>query len=224
VFVARGAGSNMSDPDSPQPDVGGDYNGRPWTPEQACDAFVRCGYTVALVQLYREQGGDGAWGPGYLTAGRARGIKVGLWDAWPSAERAELALSFDPDCYVAQAETGQGQAAMDAIGRAYEINPVLPLGIVTNMEPSRTVEGFDIFMQERDVICMPEVYANENPEWNQNPVGFKDALVGECLERGYLGVIPVFGVYWGWTVSQYEPGDEPFYPYLAEDMSHAELA
>jgi hypothetical protein len=218
VFVAGGAGSNMGDPDSPQPDAGRDYNGRPWNPDQACDAIARSGYRSILVQLYREQGAD------YMACGRARGMRVGLWDAWPSAARAELALSFGPDMYCAQAETGQGQAAMDAIGRAYEINPSLPLAIVTNLEPSRTMDGFDIYMQERDVICMPEVYANENPDWNQNPIGFKEALVGECLSRGYLGVIPVFGVYWGWSVSQYQPGDEPYYPYLAEDMSHAELA
>jgi hypothetical protein len=220
VFVAGGAGSNMGDPDSPQADGGRDYNGRPWNPDQACDAIARSGYRSVLVQLYREQGAD------YMACGRARGLRVGLWDAWPSAARAELALSYGPDMYVAQAETGQGQAAMDAIGRAYEINPVLPLGIVTNLQPSRDNQppGFDIYMQERDVIAMPEVYANENPDWNQDPVGFKDALVGECLDRGYGSVIPVFGVYWGWTVSQYQPaGDEAFYPYLAEDMSHAEL-
>src|SRR5262245_11051639 len=88
VFVAGGEGDNFTDPDSPQPDAGCDYNGRPWTPEQACDAFVNSGYRSCLVQLYREQGGD------YMAAGRARGMKVGLWDAWPSAARAELALSF----------------------------------------------------------------------------------------------------------------------------------
>src|SRR5262245_39954690 len=92
VFVAGGAGSNESDPTG-NGDRGQDYNGRDWSPEQACDAIKRSGYNAILVQLYRERGGD------YLAAGRARGMKVGLWDAWPSAERAELALSFAPDFY-----------------------------------------------------------------------------------------------------------------------------
>ena len=218
VFVAGGAGSNMSDPDSPTPDNGSDYNGRPWTPAQACDAFTNSGYSSALIQLYREQGGD------YIACGRARGMKVGLWDAWPSASRAELALSFGPDMYVAQAETNQGQAAMDAIGRAYELRPDLPLGIVTNLEPSRTMGAtFDVYMQERGVVCMVEAYANENTDWSHDPRGMVDALMSEAYQRGYQTVIPVIGVYWGWTVQQYDMGDDAYYPYLAEAMSHAEL-
>jgi hypothetical protein len=219
VFVAGGAGSNMTDPDSPSPDKGSDYNGRPWTPQQACDAFTGSGYTSALVQLYREQGAD------YMACGRARGMKVGLWDAWPSASRAELALSFAPDMYCAQAETGQGQAAMDAIGRAYQLRPDLPLAIVTNLEPSRTMGAtFDVYMEERGVICMVEAYANENTAWSDNPRGFVDTLVSEAHGRGYQTVVPVIGVYWGWTVAQYDMGDDPYYPYLAEAMSHAELS
>ncbi|HSV08550.1 MAG TPA: hypothetical protein VLI07_18685 [Candidatus Binatus sp.] len=217
VFVAGGAGSNMSDPQSPQPDKGSDYNGRQWNPEQACDAFVRSGYRSVLVQLYRELGGD------YMSAGRARGLKVGLWDAWPSADRARLALSFNPDFYCAQAETGQGQAAMDAIGAAYEVNPHLPLAIVTNLEPSRTMAGFDLYCQERGVVCMVEAYANDNSDWMHDPNGFVDALVSEAQARGYLSVIPVLGLYYGWSISQYAMGDDPFHAYLAETMTHGDL-
>jgi len=218
VFVAGGAGGNMSDPDSPQPDTGRDYQGRPWGPEQACNAFRNSGYNACLVQLYRDLGGE------YMNYGQMTGMKVGLWDAWPSASRAELALSFHPDMYVAQAETGQGQAAIDAIEAAFNLRPDLPLGIVTNLEPSRTMAGFDEFMTMRGVIAMPECYANENPDWNADPRGFVDALTNECMSRGYKTVIPVLGVYWGWTVEQYEmEPEEIFYPYLAEDMNHAEL-
>lgn len=225
VFVAGGAGSNMGDPDAPQPDKGSDYNGRQWNPEQACDAFVRSGYPLALVQLYREQGGD------YMSCGRARGMKVGLWDAWPSRARAELALSFSPDMYCAQAETGQGQAAMDAIGRAYEINPALSLAIVTNLEPSRTMSGFDTFMIERGVVLMPEAYSCENTAWQgapgsgNSPRDFVDSLVSEGHNRGYTNVVPVLGCYWGWSVGQYQmkPG-EIYWPYLAETMVHSDLA
>jgi hypothetical protein len=217
VFVAGGAGSNMGDPTG-NGDDGADYQGRPWSPDQACDAFIRSGYRSCLVQLYRVQGAD------YMAAGRARGMKVGLWDAWPSRERAELACSFLPDMYVAQAETGQGQQAMDAIGRAAEFD--LPLGIVTNLEPSRTsTDGsFDRFMVERGVVCMVEAYANENQDWSHDPRGMVDALVSEARDRGYTSVIPVLGTYWGWEVAQYGMADdEAFYPYLAETMTHGDL-
>jgi hypothetical protein len=219
VFVAGGAGSNMGDPTG-NGDKGQDFNGRPWSPEQACDAMVRSGYQACLVQLYRDRGAD------YMSAGRARGMKVGLWDAWPSAERAELALSFGPDMYCAQAETGQGQACMEAISKANEISTV-PLFIVTNMEPSRTIgEEFDNLMQDCQVCVQPEVYSCENQEWASNPRGFWDAMVNECLTRGYARemIVPCLGVYWGWTVAQYQvqPG-EVYYGYLAETMQHEEL-
>jgi hypothetical protein len=219
VFVAGGAGSNMGDPTG-NGDGGSDYNGRPWTPDQACDAFVRSGYRSVLVQLYRTQGGD------YMNAGRARGLKVGLWDAWPSADRARLALSFGPDAYCAQAETGQGQAAKDAIGAAYDMNPNLPLAIVTNLEPSRSGNppDFDQFCIDRNVICMVEAYSNDNVDWQHDPHGLVDALMSEAYNRGYVNVIPVLGLYYGWTVSQYQMGGDPYHSYLAETMTHGDLA
>jgi len=218
VFVAGGAGSNETDPTG-NGDSGGDYSGRPWTPEQACDAFKRSGYPCALVQLYREQGAA------YMAAGRARGMRVGLWDAWPSADRARLALSFGPDAYCPQAETAQGADCIAAIEAAYAADPKLPLAIVTNMQPSRTLADFDERMHACNVTAMPEAYANENAEWSSDPRGFVDALVDECYSRGYVNVVPVLGCYWGWTVAQYgmQP-DEAFYPYLAETMQHAELS
>ncbi|HKE76633.1 MAG TPA: hypothetical protein VKB57_23650 [Acidimicrobiales bacterium] len=211
----------MSDPDSPAPDTGRDFNGRPWSPEQFAHAARNSGYDWVLVQLYRDQGGD------YMQACREVGLACGLWDAWPSAERAQLALSFGPDMVCFQAETGQGQACMDAVGAAYQANPAMPLAIVTNLEPSRSDSpaGFDVYMQERNVCVQPEAYASENPDWQDDPPGFANSLWSECVRRGYQSIVIVPSVYWGRCVADYKFTPQAcFAPYLAEDMTAAELA
>lgn len=149
---------------------------------------------------------------------------AGLWDAWPSAERAEYALSLGPDMYVAQAETGQAQIAMQAIGRAFDLG-CRQLAIVTNLEPSRSVTGFDDYMIERGVCIHAECYASDNTDWQHDPAGYADAIYEECVWRGYESAFVVPSVYYGKTVADYRfEDDEAYAPYLAEDMTAAELS
>ncbi len=133
-------------------------------------------------------------GRNHVTAFRdpchALGMAFGIWDAFPTADRAAAALEAAPDFYIAQAEQ-DASSPRAALGRARAIDADLPLAIVTNLNPSRTDPTFDAAMHELGVAALVECYLPDNP--NATVAN----MVSEAKARGYQSVVPALGCYFG---------------------------
>lgn len=148
-------------------------------------AFAKAhGYGWLLVQQGRDRT------PEFRAACHAAGQLFGIWDATPDADRAAVAITMGPDFYVAQAEQDSA-GPLAALQHARGLAPDLPLGIVTNLSPSRTDPTFDAAMHALGVAALVECYLPDNP--NATVAN----MVAEAKQRGYEHIVPVLGCYSG---------------------------
>ncbi len=173
------------------------------------------GFTQCLVEY-----GEDNDAPGFLAAGVAHGVAVGLWDPDPTAARALDAHRWKANgsrMWCAQGETlDQCRGAMAGFDAIRQVDPDYPLLFVTNnigfSAEAGAIKGeLAANLKRNGVVVLVEVEAQLNPDWHDKPVEFERALVDAVRrvlpEAIVVVVLYVGGETWPKHLADYAPED-----------------